>query len=151
MQRVSDLNNWIKKIHRSYGQELIKLLESSGYIDLRPSFLEILTFLSENEGESIKKIGQHIGLKKQTMTSHLNELQKRGYIERVDSKKDKREQLIFLTDYGKKFRFSLKESIDIVQNRYETILGEVELERLQVGLKRFYTQLYDQTTIKNNL
>ena len=144
MQRVSEINTWIKKIHRAYGQELIKLLEEQGYIDLRASFLEILSFLSENEGVSIKVIGDYIGLKKQTMTSHLNELQKRGYTERVEGTKDKREQLIYLTDYGKKFRFALKESIDKVQGRYEEKVGEVELERIEMVLKRFHAQVYEQ-------
>ena len=107
MNRLSNIGNLLKKIYRIYSQSLLSMLKDRGFSDLRASFLEILSFLCESEGASIKEIGESCGLKKQTMTSHLNELENRGYIKRTTGLVDKRKQKIFLTEYGEKFKLNV--------------------------------------------
>lgn len=140
--RVTDIGNLLKKIYRSYSADLIFQLESKGYMDLRVSFLDILTFVIENpSGPSIKEIGAFCGLKKQTMTGHLNELIKRGYIEKKSGLKDKREQKIFLTDYGMKFQFDYREVIQKLELDFINDFGEVELDRIRSILYEFYQKI----------
>ncbi len=141
MKRISQIGSLLKKIYRSYSQELLLSLQERGFTDLRPSFLEILMFLCENEGPSIKEIGLVCGLKKQTMTSHLNELEKRGYIIRKSSAADKREQKVFLTEYGQKFKFNLIEVIDDLESDYSGKVGEVELDRVQLMLENLHKEM----------
>lgn len=143
MKRIANIGSLLKKIYRVYSIELIKELQSSGFNDLRPSFLEILMYLSENDGPSIKMIGKACGLKKQTMTSHLNELEKRGYIKRAHSDQDKREQLVFLTDYGEKFKLNLLQVTNDLERQYTTKLGEVELDRVEMMLDNLYRELLE--------
>jgi len=107
MKKITIIGLLLKKIYRSYSQELLSSLQAKGFIDLRASFLEILSFICENESPSIKEVGLACGLKKQTMTSHLNELEKRGYIVREVGLKDRRELKIKLTPYGEKFKIAL--------------------------------------------
>src|SRR5690606_39959283 len=132
MKRIANIGSLLKKIYRVYSVELIKELQANGFNDLRPSFLEILMYLSENDGPSIKMIGKACGLKKQTMTSHLNELERRGYVTRQHSEVDKREQLVRLTDYGEKFKVNLLQVINDVEAHYSRKLGEVELDRVEL-------------------
>jgi DNA-binding MarR family transcriptional regulator len=146
MKRIANIGSLLKKIYRVYSIELIKELQSIGFNDLRPSFLEILMFLSENDGPSIKMIGKACGLKKQTMTSHLNELEKRGYIKRSHSDQDKREQLVFLTDYGEKFKLKLLEVTNNLERQYTSKLGEVELDRIEHMLDTLYRELMEKKT-----
>ena len=143
MKRIANIGSLLKKIYRVYSVELIKELQSSGFNDLRPSFLEILMYLSENDGPSIKMIGRACGLKKQTMTSHLNELEKRGYTKRAHSEHDKREQLVFLTDYGEKFKLKLLQVTNELERNYTTKLGEVELDRVEMMLDNLYRELLE--------
>ena len=143
MKRIANIGSLLKKIYRVYSIELIKVLQSRGFNDLRPSFLEILMFLAENDGPSIKLIGKACGLKKQTMTSHLNELEKRGYIKRTVSEIDKREQLVFLTDYGEKFKFNLLQVTNDLERDYTTKLGEVELDRVEMMLDNLYREILE--------
>lgn len=56
MKRIANIGSLLKKIYRAYSVELIKKLEGCGFNDLRPSFLEILMYLTENDGPSIKLI-----------------------------------------------------------------------------------------------
>lgn len=136
-----------------YSMEMLTHLQERGFTDLRPSFLEILMYLCEFDGPSIKAIGKACGLKKQTMTSHLNELEKRGYIIRRSSLTDKREQKVFLTEYGQKFKFNLMEVIDNLENTYSGKIGEVELDRVQLMLENLHRELNvkEELTLFNQL
>lgn len=143
MKRIANIGSLLKKIYRVYSVELLQELVARGFNDLRPSFLEILMFLTENDGPSIKLIGKACGLKKQTMTSHLNELEKRGYIKRSHSEHDKREQLVYLTDYGEKFKLNLLQVTNNLEKRYTSKIGEVELDRVELMLDNLYRELLE--------
>ena len=143
MKRIANIGSLLKKIYRVYSIELIKELQSRGFNDLRPSFLEILMYLSEHDGPSIKMIGKSCGLKKQTMTSHLNELEKRGYITRAHSEQDKREQLVYLTDYGEKFKLNLLQVTNDLEKLYTSKVGEVELDRVELMLDNLYREILE--------
>lgn len=143
MQKLSKIGSLLKRTYRIYSNGCLKKLESKGFSDLRPSFLEILFYICENPGSSIKDIGIGCGLKKQTMTSHLNELVSRGYIQRKINEKDKREQNIFLTEYGEKFKFSLWECIHELEEEFSSHVGMVELERVEHHLKNFHDKIHD--------
>ncbi|MFP5459187.1 MAG: MarR family winged helix-turn-helix transcriptional regulator [Bacteriovoracia bacterium] len=141
MRRIAHIGSLLKQIYRLYSVEVIHELQARGFTDLRASFLEILMFLSENESPSIKLIGKACGLKKQTMTSHLNELERRGYVKRQNSELDKREQLVKLTDYGEKFKVNLLQVINDIETQYSRKLGEVELDRVELMLENLHREL----------
>lgn len=141
VQKISHIGSLLKKLYRIYTSECLQLLEGKGFSDLRPSFLEILIYICENEGASIKDIGKNCSLKKQTMTSHLNELEYRGLIYRKISIKDKREQKIYLTEYGEKFKFSLFESIGELERKIVHLIGDVELNRVEYQLQHFHEKI----------
>ncbi len=141
MKKVSSIGSLLKKIYRVYSAELLITLQDKGYTDLRPSFLEVLIFICESEVPTIKEIGIACGLKKQTMTSHLNELEERGYIERKINPHDKREQNVYLTEYGQKFKFNLFEAINDIERKYADRIGDTELDRVELLLKNFHSKL----------
>lgn len=141
MRRIAHIGSLLKQIYRLYSVELIRQLQARGFTDLRASFLEILLYLAEHESPSIKMIGKACGLKKQTMTSHLNELERRGYIRRQSSESDKREQLVNLTAYGEKFKVNLLQVVNDVEAHYSKKLGEVELDRVEHMLENLHKEL----------
>jgi len=141
MRRIAHIGSLLKQIYRLYSVELIRQLQSRGFTDLRASFLEILMYLVEHEAPSIKMIGKACGLKKQTMTSHLNELERRGYVTRQHSEIDKREQLVRLTDYGEKFKVNLLQVVSDVEAHYSRKMGEVELDRVELMLENLHREL----------
>src|SRR3989338_6980751 len=137
MNLVSQIGSLTKKIYRIYSHQLLSHLEQKGFSDLRPSFLEILIYMCENETNSIKEIGTATSLKKQTMTSHLNELDKRGYITRETNPEDKREQRVKLTAYGEKFKMAIMEIMDVVEKDYLGRVGTVDMEKTIKILENF--------------
>ena len=144
MLHISQITSLFKKNQRLYTLALLNRLEDRGYTDLRPSFIEIMSYLSDNEGCSIKEIGTSCGLKKQTMTTHMNELEKRGYITRKVGAKDRREQKIYLTHYGQSFKIILQEVIENLEHQLTESLGSVEVERLFHVLEKLHSQLTEK-------
>lgn len=151
MKRISIIGSLLKKIYRNYSTDLLEALQAKGFLDLRPSFLEILMFVCDTEAPSIKEIGHACGLKKQTMTSHLNELEKRGYIIRKTGERDKRELKVFLTDYGQKFKVNLLEVINDLEASYLKTVGDVELERIVHTLENFHHKIGNQNNSQQSL
>ena len=141
MKRITIVGLLLKKIYRHYSSDLLSLLHARGFIDLRASFLEILSFICDNDAPSIKEIGAACGLKKQTMTSHLNELEKRGYITRQTGLQDRRELKVHFTAYGEKFKIALLEVASEVENEYLKSLGDVELDRIIHTLENFHQKI----------
>lgn len=151
MRKIAHIGSLLKQIYRLYSVQLLQRLQSQGFTDLRASFLEILMYLSEHEGPSIKMIGIACGLKKQTMTSHLNELEKRGYVTRKNSDYDKREQIVVLTEYGAKFKVSMLQVINDIENEYTKKMGSVELDRVELMLDNLHKELLRGTEKKGSL
>lgn len=149
MKRISQIGGLLKKIYRLYSSDLLDALQEQGFIDLRPSFLEILMFVCDNDAPSIKEIGVSCGLKKQTMTSHLNELEKRGYIYRKVGEHDRRQQRVYLTEYGERFKISLLQVINDIENSYMAVLGGVELDRVLHTLEYFHEKMNQVTKSKD--
>jgi DNA-binding MarR family transcriptional regulator len=141
MKKIAEIGNLLKKTYRLYSNELVSLLQSKGHLDLRASFLEILIFVSENDNPSIKNIGDACGLKKQTMTSHLNELENRGYIIRKASQSDRRELKVHLTEYGETFKLTLMDVTSELENKYIAKMGEVELDRVEMVLSQYFIKM----------
>ena len=141
MKKVSVIGGYLKKIYRIYSNDLLNDLTERGFIDLRPSFLEILMYLCEHQNPSIKEVGHYCGLKKQTMTSHLNELEKRGYIQRKIGTEDRREQHINLTEGGERFKVVLLEVIENQNKRYQSLIGDLEIDRLLLALENFHQRI----------
>jgi len=141
MKKISEIGSLLKKTYRIYSNDLLAQLQSKGFIDLRPSFLEILMYICDNDAPSIKEIGYACGLKKQTMTSHLNELEKRGYILRKIGDKDRRELKVILTSYGEKFKFALLEVSENLEQDYLDVIGEVEIDRVVMTLDNLYKKM----------
>lgn len=75
------------------------------------------------------------------MTSHLNELQKRGYIIRKINEYDKREQNVYLTEFGERFKISLLESLEKVEEEFVRVIGDNELDRIGNTLENMFNKL----------
>lgn len=147
MKRIAEVGSYLKKIYRAYGNQILTRLSQRGFTDLRPSFLEVMLFICEHADSSIRDIGNGCNLKKQTMTSHLNELKKRGYVFTEVNPKDRREQIVRLTEYGEKFKLNLIECVEELEKTYTDIIGEVELDRINHMLGSFYDRLKESNLI----
>jgi DNA-binding MarR family transcriptional regulator len=142
MHLASEIGTMLKQLYRIYSSFVLEKLEARGFADLRPSFLEILVAVSELDGPTLTQVGKTCFLKKQTMTSHINELVKRGYLKKEDSPKDKREQNIYFTELGEKFRLNLQEVMEETEIFMTQKVGSVEIKRVRDTLDYFFQKIH---------
>jgi len=97
---------------------ILKQLEVQGINDLIPSHGNILTALYESSIPlPMNEIAKRIGKDKSTVTPLINKLVSLGYIEKEQSKEDKRVVFIKLTDKG----LELQEKFDQISSQvFET-------------------------------
>src|SRR5689334_728559 len=75
-------------------------LAEAGYGDVRPTHGCVFRFVHEN-GMRLTELAQAAGMTKQSIGEIVDDLEARGYVERVPDPADKRAKLIRLTEKGR--------------------------------------------------
>lgn len=83
-------------------QEIFSTDDYSDFLSLCNNDISIIALLDEYPGETAKQISVRLSLPKTTVVSAVSRLVKRGYLKREQNPKDGREQLLMLTDLGKR-------------------------------------------------
>ena len=83
----------IAKIHQLGGRIFARILREHG-IEINPSQGRIMFVLWRYDDIPIGELARRTSLEKSTLTSMLDRLEKRGYIKRVQSSKDRRKIII---------------------------------------------------------
>lgn len=83
-------------------QEIFASGEYNDFLSLCNNDISILALLEEYPGETAKQISVRLNLPKTTVVTAVSRLVKRGYMKREQNSQDGREQLLMLTDFGKK-------------------------------------------------
>ena len=60
---------------------------------------------------------------------------------KIEGEKDKREQRVYFTDMGERFRLNLLESIGDTEQIITSHLGAVEILRIKDTLENFYSRV----------
>ena len=100
----------------------------------------ILHLLSEEDGITQKVLAQRMHIRPQSLTGALEKLEKEGFINRQRSETDKREQIVFITDSGRKRNDVMTEERDKTTEELFRILSEDEKDQLY----RLLTKVADQ-------
>lgn len=131
----------ISGIHRSSNRIFNQLLRNYG-IEINSAQGRILFVLWEQDGISISELSVKTDLKKSTLTSMLDRLEKQGFIRREASASDRRSILIRRTEKDRelqaKYDSVSREMIDICYkgfSREEFDLFEALLERMKSNLE----------------
>lgn len=93
--------------------------------------IEILGLLWRNNGINQQEISNQISKDKSSITYLINNLTKRGFVERIENKNDRRNKQIFLTESGKKL---VEELYPWALELYEKAAGDIHKEDLTNAL-----------------
>jgi len=118
----------ISRIHR-LSQIIIKAMMKKRALEITPAQARIMYPLWRRESIPIGELGAITSLKKSTMTSMLDRLEKAGFLTRTDSKEDRRKILIQRTEKDRSW-----------EKEYAHISGEME----RVVFKGFSEKERDQ-------
>ncbi len=99
----------------------------------------VLCFLFNHEKEIIyqKDIEEKFSIRRSTATEILNLMEQRNYIKRIPSTKDKRANIIIITEAGKKEERLARKKINQLENQIISSLTEKE----QITLQKLLTKV----------
>ena len=80
--------------------EFRRELEETGYGDIRPTHGCVFRFVRE-DGMRLTRLAELAGITKQSAGEIVDDLAKRGYVERIPDPEDRRAKLICLTERGR--------------------------------------------------
>lgn len=116
-QTVEDL---VKKDMRTYG--------------INPTEFAVLELLYNRGQQPIQKIGKKILLASSSITYVIDQLEKKGFVERVDCPHDRRIKLVSITDKGKEF---MDETFPKHEKRIKEMFSNMTEEEIDTAIEIF--------------
>ena len=118
----ASLGHLFSRVGRMLTGHAISKVHNAGFPEVRESWLPILQHVEEEGIRSID-LANRLAISKQAANQMVKEIQKQGYLQRNPDPKDKRAQLITLTDQGwQAWVIGLKAMAEM-ERRLETQLG----------------------------
>ena len=100
--RQDNIGRLFQRAARMYSELALEKLQAAGYEGLTLFHTSLISNL-DVEGTRIVTLADRAGVSKQAMGQIVNDLEKRGYIERTPDPDDKRAVLIMFTETGYQF------------------------------------------------
>lgn len=111
--------------------------ETMGKQELEDPIQERLRKECQMQGVPVSGLTRHLGGSKSATSKMLHGLEEKGYIERILSKRDKRQIYITLTEQGKEMLKRVQGKMDESAKRVIERFGEEDTEQLLMLLEKF--------------
>jgi DNA-binding MarR family transcriptional regulator len=123
-------------------------LARRGYGDLRDGHQAVFINI-EDEGTTLTELAARANISKQAMHELVNDLEARGYVERVPSATDGRSKLIRTTDKGERTMEAAWDAIAEIEREWTTILGTEAMQSLRASLRTLHAYYKEREPIVN--
>ena len=130
----------LRLLHQHYVQEIEDALRAAGFTDLRPPHASIFPFVPP-EGIQVSELAKLARVRKQTTAQAVAQLERAGYVERRPDPRDRRAQLVFLTEKGKAVGPITIPAGRRVEEHWAELIGADELESLRASLQTLLAKL----------
>lgn len=125
--------------HRRIFAELAR----HGFDDQRFGYQAVFINIDDG-GSTLTELAARAKISKQAMHELVNELEDRGYVERIPSPTDGRSKLIRTTDRGERSIETAWNAIAEIEREWTAILGSTEMRRLRSSLEKLYAYYKDR-------
>ncbi len=104
-----------------------------GFTDTRPTHGFVFSLIAPH-GATVTDIAEHLGFTRQAASQTVDELARKGYVERRPHPHDARARLVVLTELGWRCTKAAEEAAAEAMRAWEEVLGERRLLALRDGL-----------------
>ena len=126
----ASLGHLFSRVGRMLTGHAISKVHDAGYPEVRESWLPILQHV-EAEGIRSIDLANKLSISKQAANQMVKEIQKQGYLQRAPDPKDKRAQLITLTEQGWQAWVIGLKAMTEMERRLETQLGLENVDHMR--------------------
>ena len=131
----------ISRIKQVGGRRFDRMLDEAGIDAFNGAQGRILYVLWQGDGVTISQLSGQTSLANTTLTSMLDRMEQSGLICRAPSPKDRRAQLIFLTEEARALRADYERISQQMNELYYAGFTEDEVRRLEGYLQRILDNL----------
>jgi DNA-binding MarR family transcriptional regulator len=132
--RRENIGRLLLRAQRDFDAELNARLREQGYPDVRLAHSALFAHI-DSGGTRSSELAERAGMTKQGMGQLVADLEKKGYVERVEDPADGRAKLVRLTKKGRRHVLDAREIIGEIEEAYARRLGDGRLEMLRAILK----------------
>ncbi|GAA4498520.1 MarR family winged helix-turn-helix transcriptional regulator [Actinoallomurus oryzae] len=120
-------------------EEVHVRLAEEGFGDVRPAHGFAFQYLSVRGGATAVELGQHLGVTKQAAVQLVDELERRGYVERRPHPADRRARVVVLASRGWACVGRVVALWTEIENRWAGLVGADRLEVVRESLSAYVT------------
>ena len=143
--RQQHIGRLLQQAYRAYNHRAIAKLRERGHTGLTLAHTLLLSNL-DLEGTRITVLAERAGITKQSMGQLVEDLEKRGYVERQVDATDRRASVVRFTPAGWRFLQDAYELKQEIEAEYQAILGAAEFDQLRATLR----QLLAHTAVRGD-
>jgi DNA-binding MarR family transcriptional regulator len=119
----------------AFEDELTERLRRSEFGDIRPGHGCVFGTIDPVKGSRLTDLAERAGMTKQTVGEMVNDLEERGYLERVPDPGDRRAKVISLTERGARAYLFGRGLIDELEREWAERYGEERIAALRDALE----------------
>jgi DNA-binding MarR family transcriptional regulator len=134
MTSGGDLPVLLATAFRAVMDRVHQRLVAEGFTDLRPAHGFVFQYVSFREGATAVEIGEHLGVTKQAAVQLIDELDRRGYLERHPHPTDRRSRAVFLTARGWGCIRRVEQVWQDTEQEWAALIGRHRLDQLRTDL-----------------
>ena len=127
-------------LYQHYAQEVDAALRDAGFDDIRPPHANVFPFVPP-EGIRVSELAQLAHVRKQTTAQAVEQLERAGYVERRPDPRDRRAQLVFLTERGRAVGPIAVTAGKRVEAHWAGLTSPGEIESLRQSLQQLLGKL----------
>jgi DNA-binding MarR family transcriptional regulator len=120
--------------YNSLARRIFQFVAAGGFSDLRPSHGNVLEHLSYVDGQRLNELAARAGMTPQSMGELVDDLERRGYVERHADPADRRAKRVHLTEKGRATRAVAARAVTEMEGRLEALLGQATYAQLRATL-----------------
>src|SRR5436305_13795779 len=130
----------LRLLYQHYSEDIHAALRAAGFGDLGPAHANVFPFVGP-QGITVSELAELARVRKQTMAQAVEQLERLGYVERQPNPRDRRSQLVFLTERGASVKPVTHATAARVEERWAQLTSPQELEALRASLLHLLTEL----------
>lgn len=119
---------------RSFVSELHEQLAVAGYPDIRPAQTSVFQYIG-SQGSRVSDMAERAQMTKQGMAQLVTYLEERGYVNRVPDPRDRRAQVVRLTDKGSDVVAVGAQIIREIEATWTQQVGAQQMRELRAALE----------------
>ena len=117
-------------------ERIFQGIVDAGFTDLRPAHGNAMESLSLEDGLRLTDLAKRAGMTAQSMGELVDDLERKGYLERREDPADRRAKRIYLTPKGKATADAGRMATQAVEVKLQRLLGALPYDQLRESLSR---------------